>query len=58
MSANKWSTKWSTTFGGKSLSALVMFSILSSDIPSAFHDSIRVVPVKYLMYFIAGINTK
>ena len=58
MSTNKWSTKWSTTFGRKSLSALVMFSILSSDIPSAFHDSIQVVPLKYLMYFIAGIYTK
>ena len=37
---------------------LVMFSILSFDIPLGFHDSIQVVPVKYLMYFLAGINTK
>ena len=33
-------------------------SIFSSDIPFNFHDSIWVVPVKYLMYFLAGINTK
>ena len=37
---------------------LVIFSIFSSDIPLDFHESIRVVPLKYLMYFLAGINTK
>ena len=40
------------------LSDLVMFSRLFSDISLHLHDSIRVVLVKYLMYFIAGINTK
>ena len=42
----------------KLLCDLVIFSILSSDIPLNFHDSIRVVPLKYLMYFLVGINTK
>ena len=37
---------------------LVIFSIRSSDIPLDLDDSIRVVPVKYLIYFLAGINTK
>ena len=55
MSGNKW---WSTKVGAKLLSDLVLFSILSYDIPLDFHDSIRVVSLKYLMYFIAGINTK
>ena len=32
--------------------------IISSDIPLDFYDSIQVVPKKYLMYFLAGINTK
>ena len=35
---------------------VVIFSINSSDIPLDFHDSILVVPLKYLMYFLAGIN--
>ena len=55
MSGNKWG---STKVGAKLLSDLVKFSILSSDISLDFHDSIQVVPVKYLMYFLAGINTK
>ena len=42
----------------KLLSDLVRLSILSSDILSYFHESTRAVPVKYLMYFLAGINTK
>ena len=42
----------------KLLFDLVIFSIFSSDIPLDFHDSIRVVPLKYLMYFLAGINNK
>ena len=53
MSGNEW---WSTKFGAKLLSDLVIFSILSSDIPLDFHDSTGVVPVKYSMY-LAGINT-
>ena len=37
---------------------LSIFSIFSSEIPLDFHESIRVVPLKYLMYFLAVINTK
>ena len=51
MFGNKW---WSTKVGTKLMSDLVIFSILSSD----FHDSIWVVPVKYLMYFLTGKNTE
>ena len=40
------------------LSDLAIFSVFPSDIPSYFHDSIRVVSLKYLMYFLAGINIK
>ena len=46
MSGNKW---WSTKVGIKLLNGLVIFSILSSDIPLDFHDSIQVVPLKYLI---------
>ena len=53
MSGNKW---WSTKVGAKLLSDLVMFPILSSDISLDFHDPIRVVLDKYLMYFLAGLN--
>ena len=38
--------------------SFIYISILSSDIPLDFYDSIQAVPVKYLMYFVAGINTK
>ena len=55
MSGNKW---WSTKVGAKFLSDLVIFSIISSDISLDFHDSIQVVPLKYLIYILAGINTK
>ena len=44
--------------GAKLQTDLLIFSIFSSNIPSDFHDSIRVVPLKYLMHFLAGINTK
>ena len=54
MSGNKWSRK----VGAELLCDLVIFSILSSGIPLDFHNSILVVPVKYLMYFLAGVNTK
>ena len=54
MSGNTW---WSTTVGAKLLLDLVMFSILSSDIPPDFHYSTPVVVVKYLIYFIAALNT-
>ena len=40
------------------MSDLVIFSIFSSDIPLDFHESVRLVPLKYLMYFLAGINAK
>ena len=55
MFGNEW---WSTKVGAKLLSYLVIFSILSSDIPLDFREQILVVAWKYLMYFIAGINTK
>ena len=55
MSGNKW---WSTKIGVELLPDLVIFSILSPDIPLDFHNSIRVVSLKYLMCFLAGINTK
>ena len=42
----------------KMLADLVIFSILSSDSPLDFHESIKVVPLKYLMYFLADISTK
>ena len=34
-----------------------IFSIFS-DIPLDFHESIRTVPLKYVIYFLDGINTK
>ena len=46
------------TFSIKLLSDLVIFSILSSDILFDFHDSIQVVPVKYLMYLLASLINK
>ena len=42
----------------KMQSDLIIFSVLPSDIPLDFHDSISVVLLKYLMYFLVGINTK
>ena len=42
----------------KLLSDLDIFSILSISIPLDIHDLIRVVPLKYLIYFLAAINTK
>ena len=42
----------------KLLPDLVIFSILSSDVPLDFHNLIRIVPLKYLMYSLVGINTK
>ena len=44
--------------GAKLLSNLVIFLIFSSDIPIDFHESIQVLALKYLMHFLAGINTK
>ena len=44
--------------GERLLSDLVIFSKFSSDIPLDFHKLIKVVPLNYLMYFSAGINTK
>ena len=55
MSGNKW---WSTKVGAKLLSDLVKFSILSYDIPLDFHELILAVPLKYLMHFLSGTNTK
>ena len=54
MSGNTW---WSTKVGVKLLPDLVLFSIFSSDIPLDFRESIVVVLLKFLMYFLAGINT-
>ena len=51
-------TRLSTKVGAKLLSHLVTFSIFSSDIPLDFHNSIRVVPLKYIIYSLAGIKTK
>ena len=48
ISGNKW---WSTKVGAKFLSDLVMFLILSPDIPLDFSDSTRDVLVKHLTYF-------
>ena len=50
--------QWSTKVGTKLLSDLVIFSIYSSDIPLNCHDSIGVAPLKYLIYFLARINTE
>ena len=55
MHGNTW---WSTKVGVKLLSDLITFSIFSSDTPLDFLQSIWVVPLKNLMYFLVGINTK
>ena len=55
MSDNTW---WSTKVGPKFPSDLLTFSIFSYDILLDLHNSIRVVPLKYSMYFLAGIKTK
>ena len=55
MSGNE---RWSTKVGVKLLSDLVMFLIFSSNSLLDFHESIQVGPLKSLMYFVAGINTK
>ena len=52
MSGNKW---W--YIAAKLLSDLVIFSILSSEILLDFCNSIRVVPLKYLMYILVVVNT-
>ena len=54
MSGNTW---WSVEVGAKRLPDLVIFSKFSSEIPLDFEELIRLV-LKYLMYFLAGINTK
>ena len=40
------------------LSDLNVLSILSPEIPLDLHDSVQVVPLKYLIYLLAGINAK
>ena len=55
MWGNTW---WSTKVDAKLLSDLVIISVFSSNNPLDFHESIPVVPLKYLMYSLAGINTK
>ena len=56
MSGNKW---WSIKAGAKLLPDLVIFSIFFLfEILLDFHELIRVVPLKYLMDFSAGINNK
>ena len=47
-------TLWSTKVGAKLLSDLVIFSIFSSGIPLDY----QYVALKYLMYFLADVNTK
>ena len=42
----------------KLLFDIVIFSIFSSEISSDFNKSIRVVPLKYLMYYLTGTNTR
>ena len=42
----------------KIASDLVIFSTFSYDISLHFQELIRVVPPKYLMYFLAVINAK
>ena len=54
MYGNKW---WSAKVGVKLPSDLVIFSILPSAFSLDFHDSIRVEPLKYLMYFLVGIKS-
>ena len=36
----------------------VIFSIFSFKTPLDFHESFRLEPLKYLVYFVSGINTK
>ena len=55
MCGNTW---WLRKVGAKLLSVLVIFLIFYSDIPLDFHEWIRAVAWKYLMCFLAGINTK
>ena len=55
ISDNTW---LSTNVGAKLLSDLVIFSIFSPDIPLNFHELIRVVPLKYLIYLSAVIKIK
>ena len=50
--------RWSTKVCAKLPSDLVIFSIFSSEIPLDSQEPIRVVLLKYLMYFLADINTK
>ena len=49
---------WSTKAGEELLSDLAIYLLSSCDIPLDFHDIILVVPLKYSMYYLAGINTK
>ena len=55
MPVKKW---WSTKVGEKLLSVLVISSIFSFDIPLDFYESIQVVPLKYLLYYLTCINTE
>ena len=55
MSGNIW---WSTKIDAELLHDFVIFSIFSSDIPLDFYELFAVVPKRYLMYILAGINTK
>ena len=55
MFVNRW---WLTKVVGKLLYNLVIFSIFSSEILLDSHELIRVMSLKYLMYFLAGINDK
>ena len=43
--------QWLKQAGAKLLSDTVIFSMLSSNIPLDFHESIQLVQLEYLIYF-------
>ena len=56
MSGNTW---WLTKVGEKLLYDLAIFLIFSFNIPLDFHELIQLeLQLKYLMHFVACINTK
>ena len=55
MSGNTW---WSKKYGAKLLPDLVILQYYLQIIPLDFYESLPVVPLKYLINFLACINTK
>ena len=55
ISGNK---SWSTIVGAKLQFDLVIFTTFYSKIPLDFHELVGVVPLKYLIYSLAGINAQ